>query len=368
MSYKPLSRHCFASSPVPQAQEDNLPHITFPACMSSSPDLSILACGCSDAQIYLFTRDTLQPIRSFSSRAGDPSHHENLNAGCLFSKSNPNLILTYTGQDKIVLVHDLRTNSIASSFSHPGPITSLDINSSDTHLVTGSQDMVTIWDLRSSKKFLSTDENHSEEITCVSFNPVHESIVLSGSEDGLVCVSDIAQGGLEDGLISILNCEAAIDSAIFFGPSGENVVVVTLNETLSIWNVGGDDDSGSKLLQLNAPRSLILQPEDRVQASLFAQSTIPPSLLLPQDQPQENSITTLVKTFYNEASNHVCLVSSDDAGTAFVSSIETDGLHPLFSLPGVHTACIRSFDFSAKDSGSIFTGAEDGVLSKWMFS
>lgn len=63
---------------------------------------------------------------------------------------------------------------------------------------------------------------HTDEITQIKFHPAADSTtVMSGAEDGLICVYNTAVAANEEAIVSIFNTECPTRRIGYFGPGGE---------------------------------------------------------------------------------------------------------------------------------------------------
>jgi len=94
------------------------------------------------------------------------------------------------------------------SVFHPGTVwtdwtvSCIDVNSDDTLLACGIADRLAFWDLRTMSHSDTFNDSHSDEVTQVRFHPRQPKQLLTASEDGLVCLFDLALGGEEDALVN----------------------------------------------------------------------------------------------------------------------------------------------------------------------
>lgn len=94
-------------------------------------------------------------------------------------------------------------------------------------------------DLRSSSTILgSLSESLGDDVTQVEFHPTADSMLCTGSTDGLVCVFDLAQLSDEyEALASVLNTQSSVSQIGFYGPAWENLYALTHIETMSLWSL-----------------------------------------------------------------------------------------------------------------------------------
>jgi WD40 repeat protein len=97
-----------------------------------------------------------------------------------------------------IAAFDLRTGQVSQMFEVDRPVLSLSINKGKTLLVAGSEQRFTksgneaammFYDLRNASSLISKFEVHSDDVTCLEFNPYHSNQLISGSTDGLTLPS-----------------------------------------------------------------------------------------------------------------------------------------------------------------------------------
>ena len=105
----------------------------------------------------------------------------------------------------------------------------------------GPESFLHFFDVRCTTQPLSSfRESHSDDITSVHFSPFNPNYVLSGAEDSLCCVFDIAGALIQDeeeALQMVGNAEASINQCGWYGESthADYIWATTRIESLSIW-------------------------------------------------------------------------------------------------------------------------------------
>jgi len=79
---------------------------------------------------------------------------------------------------------------------------------------------------------LSLIESHTDTITSLQLHPLHPTLLLSASTDGLVNIFDTSQAEEEDALYQVINHRSAIAHAGFMYP-GTDMYVLGTDETMS---------------------------------------------------------------------------------------------------------------------------------------
>ena len=104
-----------------------------------------------------------------------------------------------------------------------------------------------VWDLRNTSHPQTVHQNHSNEVRCVRFWSPHGShhlnsayddwkatFLLSGSDEGTVCVVDHSQLDGDEGLMMVLPHDHAVHRIEACG--GSNISIQTQTQRFSVWN------------------------------------------------------------------------------------------------------------------------------------
>ncbi|KAI3623991.1 hypothetical protein CBS14141_002419 [Malassezia furfur] len=169
--------------------ESFLPQLTLPAgygdvyCCRFSPNQRQLVTGGYDKLVRLYDLATGTPIRMF------PGHQLGVSSS-VFSPQG-NMIVTGAKDTSIRLWDTLSALCIRTLPGHLGEVTSVDMSEDGLQLLTSSKDNSNrLWDmrmLRPLQRFKGYQNTSKNFIRC-SF--AHPSLVISGSEDGLVYLWD----------------------------------------------------------------------------------------------------------------------------------------------------------------------------------
>jgi WD40 repeat protein len=93
---------------------------------------------------------------------------------------------------------------------------------------------INFFDLRSTRLLGAYVDSHTNMIPTLSFRPESASTLVSGSEDGLLCVFDTKQPTEDSALQTVLNVGAPVRKIGFCGDT--NLYCLTGSETASLWN------------------------------------------------------------------------------------------------------------------------------------
>lgn len=138
-----------------------------------------------DKTVRLFDVETNQEIRSFRGH--------NSSVATIAFKPNSNVVFTGS-KDSTIKCWDMTSGRCTKTFSsHLGEVTSVDVNSAGTSMLSSSKDNSNrLWDLRLGKPLrrFKGHQNTSKNFIRSAFGP-NESLVVGGSEDGLLYIWDV---------------------------------------------------------------------------------------------------------------------------------------------------------------------------------
>jgi len=206
-----------------------------------------LACALSNGEVQVYDAQRLHVARCYRPPRNLWSDHNYRNRHHNVSTVNdlkygPQHSLVTAGQDGSINVFDLRKGEIASQGHLPPGQQALCMEFGfDGYLaaVGSSKARVHFFDLRKPSEILgSYVDSHRDDITQVSFSKTTPGLLLTASEDGLMCLFDATQPTEETALKSVVNVNAPVRKAGFCGNNINNntLYALTGNETISIWN------------------------------------------------------------------------------------------------------------------------------------
>eukprot|EP01031_Cornospumella_fuschlensis_P032229 gene32227-38981_t len=194
---------------------------------------------------------------------------------------------------------------------------------------------ISIYDVRklrdngNSSKLFFYDEMHSDTVTNLAFSSKLPHMLMSGAEDGLICLSDTTIQDYDESTSSILNTDCPVRRFGFYGAGQDGVYSLSTVETASFW----DHPNAQRIAHL-------------------------PSLR------EDHNIEYLVDCFESEGS--VLLLGGRYDGRGSVFKLDGANLTPYSCLEQGHTDTIRCVLFAdISGDGSLFTGGEDGNLLVW---
>ncbi|KAI9466692.1 WD40 repeat-like protein [Lactarius psammicola] len=160
-------------------------------------------------------------------------------------------VIISSGKDGIVRVWDDRTCAAAIEMPFEGKqrtLLSCDVSSDGLTVAAGTelqQDdaLVLYWDPRHpSAPLRKHTSTHSDDITTVSFSRSSErsrNLLLSGSTDGLVCISNAEESDEDEAVLHVGNLGSSISQAGWIGAGNgtrKGVWAATDMETFSLWS------------------------------------------------------------------------------------------------------------------------------------
>ncbi|XP_066468430.1 WD repeat-containing protein 89 [Tiliqua scincoides] len=316
--------------------------------ISRSEGSHLVAVSCSNKSIRVYNRETLSLLREYSS---PPS----LLSGVLFAHASAGLLFSACS-DGTVKCWDMRlaTSEPAQLFcGYPSNVfVSFDISCNDLVICAGTEKVeedafMVFWDARGCTNSASSrkeplgaySESHNDDITKIRFHPLKPNLVVSGSTDGLVNVFDISKDNEEDALLSTCNSDSSVS---FIGWSGKDywqVYCMTHEEGFCWWDLAQ--------LDTEEPILLLCIPDAREVVSM-----------------ENAKLQYLIGGLYHEKLDKLLVVGGMSTGSVHLLDCGTDGLSPVGSLRGGHSATVRSFYWDVADD-SLLTGGEDAQLLLW---
>ncbi|KAI0254218.1 WD40 repeat-like protein [Lactifluus subvellereus] len=203
-------------------------------------------------KIYLFDRTSLQMSQPFEGHPGGTTSLRGIDS---VAGVNQRVIVS-SGKDGVVRVWDDRTGSAAIEMPFEGEqraLLSCDVSSDGLTVAAGTelqQDdaLIVYWDPRHPaaplRKHTST---HSDDITTVRFPRSSErsrnNLLLSGSTDGLVCISNADEADEDEAVLHVGNLGSSISQTGWIPSHGAarrtragGVWAATDMETFSLWS------------------------------------------------------------------------------------------------------------------------------------
>jgi WD40 repeat protein len=256
-------------------------------CIASSSYDNTIACALSNGSIQLYDTNTMVPIfstqyvphiphtsSSLSSGDRNPIHHRNDTNPIMITDLiyGPEHTIVTTATNGVVIVSDIRVPAVAAAMTNqtttPNPVIRgwipesalcLSIGYDNYCVAIGTEKgRIRFIDLRKAGELIgSYVDSHTDAITQVKFHPHDPHVLLSGSEDGLMCLFDTKQPTEELAIQSIMNVTTSIRKVGFCSSSSSSnsssniqssssssarttttplVYCLTGSETMSIWD------------------------------------------------------------------------------------------------------------------------------------
>ncbi|XP_043111191.1 WD repeat-containing protein 89 [Puntigrus tetrazona] len=316
------------------------------SCASSGSD--VLAVCCSNHSVRLHSRETLRQV-------GDFQGHTAPVCGVRFSHLSPHQLFTGSADGTLRCWDVRRPGSDATQVFRSDPThsyCSFDVSCNDRVLCAGTEQVredsfLVFWDARMVQgggemgRLLGVySESHSDDITTVKFHPRLVDRLASGATDGLVNVFDLSLGGEEDALVTTCNCNSSASSLSWTGKDLDQLLCLTHDEGLHLWDVAHPDGDDTLTLLSSADARTLVQLPDGASLEYFVGGT------------------------WLSDEERILLVGGSNHGELHLLDCSGRGLRLIKSLKGGHSATVRCFQWDAI-SHSLLTGGEDGQLLLW---
>ena len=248
-------------------------------------------------------------------------------------------LIASCSRDGTFKIWDVRTSTLPvwsqriSNDKQDAEVNAIDCNNST--IAVGKDSEIALFDLQTRKSHFCYNEMHSAPVTSLKFKPECQNLLVSGSEDSMLCVMDIFDLNNDDEGQSpslAMNTENGVRDIRVFNDA---IFAFSATETISVWNF-----EGAKLHEM---QSLHEHP------------------LITHD----GSLGYAIDVFRSpDGSAHVLGGSSSGCLALLDIAERTDSIIATFRSEGVHTEVVRTALLNP--SGQIFTGGEDGVLAEWV--
>jgi WD40 repeat protein len=317
-------------------------------------DASLLAASLSTMVVKVYDRSTCSYVTELSGHVGAIT-----DIG--FFDTDP-AILYSSSSDRTVRMWDVRSNREVNRFTVISEAWSTSFGNGSTLCAIGGEGAVFFFDTRNGRKVGEYIESHNDSVTQVRFHPSVSGQLVSGSEDGLICVFDTSVPSEDDAVVAILPAESAVSKLGFFGPGAEGLWCLTGTETMSLWDIS----SASRLGEFQAIRDHIgAHYSDAALAAAALQAAATTYGVAGVDlgaAPTLLRADYLVGCAYDSFTNELILLAGNHDGTLHLLDVKPDVVTPLSVLVGGHVSCVRGFDWGAE---SLVTGGEDARLCTW---
>jgi len=328
---------------------------------TNKPQTPLLTCALTNRCIYSYNNETLQKVHSIENAHAAPitdlSYSTVGNASSNNAGATP--LIVSSSEDGFVKLFDLRAHGGTPALQMLLPKSEQALTAALGYggvlaAVGGGKGNIHFYDLRNAtgnsslaNPLGSYVDAHTDDVTRVRFQPgAHDPsattpLLVSASEDGLVCIHDTSQPSEEKALKSVLNVQSPLREVGFFGPRMEGIYCLTGSETISVWH----HESAQPLCNLG----------DKVR-----------DVLTGLTGGEMAPIQYLVGCFWDGL--NLNLVAGDGKGDCGVFRVDACGSMNLRRiLSGGHLGCIRGFVSSPLpfEKSVIVTGGEDARLCEW---
>ncbi|KAI1414066.1 WD40 repeat-like protein [Hypoxylon sp. FL1857] len=296
----------------------------------------------SDQKLSLFNPTSLS--------SGPPinlvTEHGNITCARAFDVGNA--IVCTAGEDGSVSMWDLRNDpfsaQVARLTDNKYPVLSLACSSAGFSVVAGTelqdhQASILIWDVRSTPTpKLHYKEIHSDDVTELNFHPSDHNILLSGSTDGLVSISDTRITDEDEVVIQTFNHDASIHHAAFLNDT--EVFALSHDEKLALYDMAEGRETGAATTDFGDMREVL---------------------------GCQYIANVVVKA--NGAGAVIGAGAHDRQGFEMIHMTKGQGWNldrdNSVGLPGAHSSeIVRSFCFY-DEAQTVFSAGEDGYIKAW---
>lgn len=250
------------------------------------------------------------------------------------SSLNPQMLFS-ASSDKCCCIWDKRTPTPIMKLILSQEALSISAGVDDLLVAVASGRSIVFYDVRNGGQKLLGEYSdcHTDDVNMVKFSPSQRSILVSASEDGLICVFDTSVAASDSAVTSILNTECPVRQFEFFGANNEGILSLSTVETASAWHFPSAQRVGN-------------YPNIRT----------------------ECATDYLVDSWFDESSDTVYLLTGSFSGEGRICKVSPSGVQVVEDVAGGHRDMIRCCSYMEKSnsrSGLLFTGGEDGRLCSW---
>eukprot|EP01039_Chlorochromonas_danica_P000204 gene204-218_t len=226
------------------------------------------------------------------------------------ANQSPTIFFT-SSADKCVAIWDQRVSDRPiCRLRAQNEVQAIAVNKKDFLLAAACEEEIQFYDIRKiaatagAPKLGVYSDLHSNLITHLLFSPKNDDLLISGGEDGLICLCNTSIGEAEEAVESVLNTDCAMRRVGCFGPDLEGLYCLSAIETASFWH----HPSAQRIVQYNSLR-------------------------------EEQSIDYLIDCFEEEGKLRLLAGCFD--GSLRLLNVEPHGCEALTSLEGGHKEMVR---------------------------
>ncbi|KAK4193297.1 WD repeat-containing protein 89 [Podospora australis] len=306
------------------------------------PVASGLAATSSDQSLSLFdpVRLSQGPLKKVR------TDHGNLTAAKVYDPAGS--IVCTTGENGTVSVWDLRESPVKNALSIKGGddvgFLSLACSNGTNSLAAGTelanhQASILIWDLRSpTAPKTQYNEVHSDDITELTYHPSTPSLLLSGSTDGLINISNTLITDEDEVVIQAFN-HGSVHHAGFLNET--EVFAASHDEKFALYDMADHVEKGNATVDMGDIRQVL--------GCQYLANVIP----------KINGTGAVIGAGAQDQ-EMFSLIHLSKSGPGWGLDRET-----VVGLPGAHgQELVRSFCLFDEQQ-MVFTGGEDGCIKAW---
>ncbi|CAG9461456.1 unnamed protein product [Pedinophyceae sp. YPF-701] len=295
--------------------------------------------------------------------AGTLSGHQGrISSQGFASPTEPHLLFS-SSCDGTVRSWDLRSGKQAERFAgQPGqPLWSFAVGRGGQLVAGGGNGEVLIWDRRRGKRAACFDDSHAEDVTQLAFHPQDDGWLVTGSEDGLLCVFDLSRSLSEDDdFRACLNLMTAVGDFGFYGAEGESLWCRSCTESLHLWDwraASRTDD------EADVDGAQEAKHDDAREAATAALAASP----MAQTMPEAGFV---IGCHYDSPTSKLWLIAGTASGEVAFLPVLREGTAVAVDAPGAvlaggHAGVVRSVLWPIDGPGTCLTGGEDSRICLW---
>jgi len=330
-------------------------------CVAANEERQMVSCALSDGEVQIYDKSTLHHLHTYQ-------RNNSLVTEMTFETFDANL-LAATANDGSLTLYDIRQPinpaiEITNTLRPDEEALSVSMGFDGKVAAVGSsKGKIHFYDIREKRGILGTyNQAHTDEVTRVRFQSFASQssgsnctsknttpILVSGSEDGLVCVFDTSKVTEVSAISNILAVQSPVREVGFFGPNSEAIYCLTGSESLQLYH---KDDAICRKNFGNTREYLNNQLERHGQ-NVAATSTAP---VCP--------IEYLVDCHWDFARQELLMLAGSSEGEGALFQIGEQEISPLYYLKGGHRGVIRAWS-SNSNRASFFTVGEDARMCEW---
>ena len=158
----------------------------------------------------------------------------------LFVPFDPTLLILCE-KNGHVSIYDFMTQTLKLEYNTLREAYSYTLLCGGKMLACGDKKHIFFFELETGKRIGFYRDIHSDVINHLVAHPSYPTVFASGSEDGLICVFDVARGNQDDAVVSIFQTDSGVANLNWFGANNELIWCASMTRGVSVWNsITGD--------------------------------------------------------------------------------------------------------------------------------